>query len=296
MSKTIETQAQNKVNVVGKLVDVNFRSGKTSENKDWESASMTVRVEQTYGGRTEVSDVPVSMFVSKYTKTGAINSGWTQFQDFKNYKTVQNVGFDEATTVRISGANLRENNFVSRSGQLINGWQINTSFIGATTNMSDNASFVLDIYITDMLPETDRNGEETGRLLIKGAVVQYGSSLDVLNFIVEQPDAVDFIQRNWNVNDTVTIKGRIRVTTTEEKPVQASWGEDVPETSVRTVRELIITTGDDCGKDEEEAYDGADIKKLYQARKARLEQMQIEAQHKNANAGAAISGNKYAWN
>ena len=60
----------------------------------------------------------------------------------------------------------------------------------------------------DMTDELDREGDTTGRLIIKGAVVQYGGMLDVLYFVVEQPEAVDFIQRNWKINDTVTVKGK----------------------------------------------------------------------------------------
>lgn len=297
MSKDVNVQGQNKVNIVGKLVDVSFRSGKFSDGREYESANMTVRVTQTYGGREETSDVPASMFASKYTQTGALNPGWTQLQELKNFKSAQTAGIDDAATVRISGGNIRENNFVSRSGQMINGWQISTSFIGAVANMAQTASFIMDIFIMDMADEEDREGNSTGRLVVKGAVVQYGGKLDVLNFIVEQPDAVDFIQRNWNINDTVTIKGRIRVAATEEKPVSASWGEDVPESTVRTIRELIITTGDDTGKEEEFAYAPEDIKKLFQARKARQEQMQIDASHKSSTTTAsAPAANKYAWN
>lgn len=296
MSKAITEQGQNKVNIVGKLLDVTFRQGKTSDERNYESANMTIRVTQTYGGRSETSDIPVSMFATQYTKRNTLNPGWTQLQDLKNFKTVQNVGFDEAATIRISGGNLRENNFVSRSGQLINGWQISTSFIGSTTNMLDTASFVMDIFIMDMKPEENRDGEPTGRLEIKGAVVQYNETLDVLNFIVEQPEAVEFIERNWNNNDTVTVKGRVRVTATEAEPVKSSWGEDIPESTSQTVRELVITTGDDCGKEEDFAYDPDDIRKLFNARKARLEQMQIDAQGSKKTNTAAAPARKYAWN
>ena len=299
MSKSIETQGQNKVNIVGKLLDINVRSGKFSDGRDYESANFTIRVNQTYHGRDEVSEIPVSMLASKYTKAGGINPGWTQLQDFKNLKTAQMYGFDDAAVVRINSASLRENNFVSRTGQLINTWQISTSFAGQATAIANVASFVMDIFILDMKPEEDRNGDTTGRLIVKGGVVQYGQTLDIFNFIVEQPDDVDFIERNWNVNDTVTIQGRIRVTSTEEKSsgMNSSWGEDIPETTVRTVRELIITKGDDQGKEEEFAYDTADIKKLFNARKAKIEQMQLDTQNKtkSAPASAATTPSKYSW-
>lgn len=302
MSKSVENQGMNKVNVVGKLLDLTVRNGKASDGREYESANMTLRVTQSYHGREETSEIPVSMFASKYTKAGGLNSGWTQLQELKTFKTAQEYGIDAAATVRVSAANLKENNFVSRSGQLINSWQINTSFAGATNAISPTASFTMDIFIMDMKPEEDKDGDTTGRLIVKGAVVQYGATLDVFNFIVEQPDDVDYIERNWNVNDTVTIQGRIRITATEEKNsgMHSSWGEDIPDTTVRTIRELIITKGDDQGKEEEFAYDANDIKKLFNARKAKIEQMQLDAQNRAKSSTTtatvtATTSSKYSW-
>jgi len=297
MSKNITEQAQNRINIVGKLLDVTFREGKLSDGRPYESANLTVRVTQTYGGRTETSEIPVSMFASRYTLANKPNPGYEQIQSLKTFKTAQNVGIDAADVVRISGANLRENNFVSRSGQTINTWQLNTSFIG-TGNGQDVASFNIDIFIMDMHPEEDREGEPTGRLIIKGGLVQYNGNLDVVEFIVEQPESVDFIERNWNINDTLNVRGRIRMTVTEEKMAgnTSAWGEDIPETTTRTTRELIITKGDDCGRDEEFAYDPVDIKKAFNARKARIEQMQVNATKKaNAPSQNTSSATKYDW-
>lgn len=297
MSKNIMTEANNKVNIVGKLMDVTLGSGTLSDGRKYERASLTVRVNQTFGGREEVSEIPLSMFATQYTKTNKVNPAYEQIQNLKKMKTAQNVGIDEADTVRVSGATLRENNFVSKSGQLINGWQINTSFIG-TTNASDVATFQEELFIMDMHDEVDREGDPTGRLVIKGGIVQYGGKLDVLEFIVEQPEAVEFISRNWNVNDTIGTVGRIRVTSQEEKSSgkTSSWGEDIPETTTRFVRELIITKGDDEGHEEEFAYDPTDIKKAFNVRKARLEQMQIDAGKSSApKASASNTPKQYSW-
>ena len=165
--------------------------------------------------------------------------------------------------------------------------------------MNDIASFILDIFIMDMHPEEDREGDPTGRLIIKGGLVQYGGVLDVLEFVVEERDSVEFIERNWNINDTVTVKGRIRITSVEEKSSgsNSSWGEDIPETTTRSVRELIITKGDDTGKDEDFAYDPVEIKKAFNVRKAKIEQMQLDAKSKPAatTAAPASSASKYSW-
>ena len=297
--KDLTQQAAQKINLVGKLLDATFNKGKLSDGRNYERVNLNLRVTQTYNNREETSDIPVSMFAAEYTNSGALNPGWKGIQDLKNLKTVQNDGFADADTVRLTGGSLRENAFVTKQGTLVDGWQLNASFVN-TTNMADVASFVIDIFIMDMKPEEDRDGDPTGRLIIKGGIVQYGGRLDVVEFVVEKPDHVDYIERNWNPNDTVTVKGRIRVTSVEEKTsgADSSWGEDIPETTTRYVRELIITKGDDEGKEEEFSYDPMEIKKGFNVRKANLEQLQIDAKNKASKTTtqpAAASASKYSW-
>jgi len=297
--KNLTSQAQQKINLVGKLLDTTFADGKTSDGRPYERATATIRVTQTYGGREETSEIPVSFFATQYTNKGSINPAWQSIQTLKGLHTVQNYGYDAASTVRFNGVTLSENAFVSKQGQLINNWQIRASFV-SEAKTSDVAAFVIDIFIMDMRPEEDRDGDPTGRLIIKGGIVQYGGKLDVVEFIVEAPDAVDYIERNWEINSTITVRGRIRVTSVEEKSsgASSSWGEDVPETTTRFIRELIITKGDDEGKDEEFAYDPVEIKKAFNVRKAMIEQLQIDAKNKASKPTAqsdTATASKYSW-
>lgn len=298
--KNILEQAQNKINVSGKVLDIAFGEGKLSDGRHYERATVTIRVTQTFGGRTETSEIPVGVFATQYTSTGKTNPAWTTVQELKTFKTAQNVGIDEADTIRIGGASISENNFVSRNGQLINGWQIRSSFASKGTQVQ-TATFINDIFIMDMHDEIDRNGEPTGRLIVKGGLVQYNGKLDVLEYVVENPQCVEFISRNWEINSTVTAKGYIRVTSVEDNSSasESSWGEDIPENTTRYVRELIITKGDDEGKEEEFAYDPADIKKAFNVRKANIEQMQLDAKNRATAAPkaapAASTSSKYSW-
>ena len=300
MSKSISIQANNKLNLAGILMDVTPGEGKLADGRPYKRATVTIRVTQTYGKRTETSDIQVGMFATEFTSTGKQNPAWKSLLDLQMMKTAQNVGIDNASHVRLTGATLQENNFVSRSGQLINGWQIRGSFINEA-KVSDVASFVTDIFIMNMEDEVDRDGDTTGRLIIKGGIVQYGGKLDVVNFIVEAPDTVEYISRNWEVNGTVTVKGRIRVLTQEEEVQSGGWGEDVPDTTTKFVRELIITTGDDECKEEDFAYDPVEIKKAFNERKAAIEQMQINARASAPKQGAGsanaaeASSKKYDW-
>lgn len=274
--REISTQSTNKVTIAGKLLDITFNAGKTKDGKPYERANMTIRVTQTYGGRTETSDIPVSSFATQFTKAGTTNPAYTSLQQLKELKSVQNVGIDDADVICMSGAQLKENAFVTKSGQLVTGWQLNSSFFN-NRKVADVASFAVDIFIMDMRDELDREGDTTGRLIIKGGIVQYGGALDIVEFIVENNDTIDHISRYWQVNQTVQVRGRVRYTSVEEtKAVSGdSWGEEVPVSSTKIVRELVVTTGDD--EDEDKSYDATEIKKAFNARKARHEQLMLEA-------------------
>lgn len=296
--KDINVQAMNKMNLVGKLMNVDFGEGKLSDGREYKRATVTIRVTQPVDGKEETSEIPVGFFASPYTSTGKPNPAYKSLVDLKELKTAQNVGVDAADQVRITSAALSENNFISRNGNLINGFQIRGSFINAA-KLSDAATFNTEVYIMDIHDEVDREDEPTGRLVVRGGIVQYGGRLDVLDFIVEAPDKVEFVSRNWEVNTTQRIVGRVRVTSheVESSGESSGWGEDIPDTTTTFVRELIITGGDDSAKDEEFSYDPADIKKAFNVRKAMIEQMQIDARSKAPKQGSSghTDAKKYEW-
>lgn len=296
--KDINVQAMNKMNLVGKLMNVDFGEGKMSDGRDYKRATVTIRVTQPVDGKEETSEIPIGFFASPYTSTGKPNPAYKSLVDLADLKTAQNVGVDAADQVRITSATLSENNFVSRNGNLINGFQIRGSFINAA-KLTDAATFNTEIYIMDIHDETDREGDPTGRLVVRGGIVQYGGRLDVLDFIVEAPEKVEFVSRNWEANTTQRIVGRVRVTSheVEASGESSGWGEDIPDTTTTFVRELIITGGDDTAKDEEFSYDPADIKKAFNVRKAMIEQMQIDARAKAPKQGSSghTDAKKYEW-
>lgn len=296
--KDINVQATNKMNLVGKLMNVDFGEGKLSDGRDYKRATVTIRVTQAVDGKEETSEIPVGFFATPYTSTGKANPAYKSLVDLGTLKTAQNVGVDNADQIRITGATLSENNFVSRTGNLITGWQIRGSFINAA-KLSDVATFVTEVYIMDIHDEIDHDEEPTGRLVVRGGIVQYNGRLDVVDFIVEDPAKVEFISRNWEVNTTLTVKGRVRVTSheTESTHESSGWGEDIPDTTTTFVRELIITGGDDEGKEEEFSYDPAEIRKAFNQRKAMIEQMQIDARAKTPKQGSSnhTDTKKYEW-
>lgn len=297
--KDINVQATNKMNLVGKLMNVDFGEGKLSDGREYKRATVTIRVNQPVDGKEEMSEIPIGFFATPYTSSGKQNPAYKSLVELRELKTAQNVGIDAADQVRITSGVLSENNFVSRNGNLINGFQIRGSFI-STAKLSDIASFTTEIFIMDMHDEVDKEGDPTGRLVVRGGIVQYGGKLDVLDFIVEAPDKVEFVSRNWEPNTTQLVKGRVRVTSQEVSTGggTGSWGEDLPDTTTTYVRELIITGGEDTAKDEDFSYDPVEIKKAFNQRKAMIEQMQIDARSRTKNQGGSGSNSdakKYEW-
>lgn len=296
--REITTQSTNKVNIIGKLLSTTIREGKTGEGKVYNSGNMILRVNQGYFGIEEQSEISVSFFATALTSKGTVNPAFENIQKLREFKSAQNVGFESADTIKITGASLSENMFIAKgSNQLVDSWNIRASFFNEGSG-DDVATFCVDAYIMDQSPELDKEGNETGRVIVKGGVVQYNGVLDVIEFIAEDPIAVDHVSRNWDVDSTVQIRGRIRAITKEEnrsRVEESSWGEAIPEpSSTKIVRELIITSGSDEAFDEETAYDPVQIKKAFSERKARIEQLRMDAQGKAAKAAPAKKS-AYNW-
>lgn len=291
-------QALNKVTTVGKLLELTIKDdGKTKDDRPYARGNLVIRVEQTYGPNrtTEVSEIPFSFLAMKYKKDGDLNPAFKNVMELKSYRTAQDHGIENADRIKITSGDLQENMFVPRGGSnLVNGWQLRSSFYAkATTNDADCATFSNDIYILGMKRETDKEGDETGRLVVRGAIVQYGGRVDVVDFFVEDPSCVEYIDRNWNVNDTVNVKGRIRfVSKVESVSSDDGFGEEIPEQTTRTKKELIITTGSNYPKDEDSAYNPEDVKKGMQDRKARSEQIMEDAKSAPATPAAAPAASK----
>ena len=298
--KSIQTEAYNSINIVGKVLTLVTRSGKTSMGKPYESVNLVVRVNDEIEGKKTISEIPISFFASPYTNSGAENPLFKNLQKIKELHSIQDYGLDGASFIRLSKANLQENFFVSRGGQLIDTWQIRGAFCNTVKEgAKEEATFNIDGFILDIKDEVNREGDTTGRLIFKVAVVQYsgnvdGGNVDIFDLIVEDPDKINYLQRLLEVGQTFRFAGHIRYTTEQEQraTTASSWGEAISDEVTRTVRELIVTGGGEAPYDEDFGYDPLEIKKALNARKAKMEQAQIDAKPK---ATASTRTGKYDW-
>lgn len=293
MYKNIDARTNNRITVVGKLIDVNIREGKTKKDgKPYRSGTAVVRVEQTYNGKNEVSEIPVNFIASKFKKNGEVNPAYDAITDLQTkFKSAVQVGIDNASLIRVNSryATISENLFCSkRDPEKVNSvMRIDCNYFqevygnqmdSVPSNALSCATFEMDIFILAISPELNSEGEETGRIKIRGATVGYNKKIDVFDFYVESESAVDYIGRNYNVNDTVHVVGRIRYAAeVVNYTSQNTWGEDIPKTEQTFKKELIITSGNNDPLEEELAYDPKDIKILMADRSNYIEQLKIDA-------------------
>lgn len=296
MSRSINVESKNHMEVIGKVISVTSREGTNKKGKPYASATVLVGVNQMVNGHEEYSEVPVEFFSNMYKNDGNPNAMYDNVKKLGNLKSAQTYGMDNADTVAIkvagtSNGALTENYYAGRDGRVRYGWRLNGKFCNIVKGGVNKATFTNEIYIMSMRDEIDSNGDTTGRLLIKGALVGYGGKLNVIDYIVENPEAVDYIQRNFSENTVGLFAGKIRITSKEvTQSVTGTWGEVIEDTSTRFVRELVIVSGGDSPLDEDSSYDPADIRKMFNIRKMEIEQLET-----NAQKPAAPAKSKYGW-
>jgi len=247
----------NKVNIVGLLSENNVEQ-RSKDGRNYVTGNIKIQV-------TPDNIVTINVFSFEDTKKGTKNPAYTQIMNVCE-KGVSLAACDgditKATKIRAGSCRLEENMFASRfGGNVISTPRVTGSFFTLGASEDPKANFSCGILIKNIKDEVDSEGEETGRLVIEGVFEQY-NRWDVINFIAENKQAVDYIRSNWSVGDTVSISGKIIGKTITQKisnEVENGFGE--PEEEIRTYHrvEYVITSGGEP-KEEEFAYDKAKVK------------------------------------
>ena len=138
----------------------------------------------------------------------------------------------------------------------------------------EKATFELSGVVGDIRDEMDKDGNETGRLILKFIVVGYLGKTDVIQLIAENPTAVNHIRNNWEKGDTVTLTGIVNMSyTVKTWTEEQGFGEPIKRTRTESKRELIITGGSPTVLDEELSYDMDAIKLALDERQTRIDKL-----------------------
>jgi len=292
---------ENSVKIEGILSEIDLETGsyiKDGKSVDKIGGSIKVRVNQMLNGKETELDIPVYMFANKLTNKGTPNPAYASIERVMNeYKSIAAVGIDAADRVRITGAQIRMNEYYGQSGNLNSYPRINASFVTKITDMSKynpEATFSAIFAVGSMGYETDKDGVEIeNRYKIRGIMPQYGGSVDVIDFFATSPNVIDAVSSYWGQGDTVKINGKLNFTSkTEEKMVEVDFGEPRIERKTISVSELIITGGSQTPLEGDFAFDMDEIQEALEARQARLAEMKAKQKAKETKTAPKTTGRK----
>lgn len=273
-----KVQSTNRVTITGILSELNIEPKTTADGREYVQGSAKIKVDQEINGQMTENEIPIRMFSMKKKKDGTDNAVYQGIikmaEDYTSLAVAETPA--QASVVTISSGQIQENSYVDKTtGVVRNGFQIASNFMKkASSDDEQKAKFELSGVIGNIDDEKDKDGEETGRLIIKFIVVGYLGRVDVVTLIAENPVAVNHIRSNWEKGDTVSLAGTVNMTykieTWEE---EQGFGEPIKRSRTVSKRELLITGGSPCGLDEELSYDSDAIKLALDERTSRLNEL-----------------------
>ena len=282
-----ETESKNIVNVTGILKELQLEEKTSSDgSKDFIAGKATIKVDQEINGKLSECEIPIEIYANKLKSDGTLSKLYPIVLGYKEkFTSLAACPEDEpqlASKVVISGADIIENIwFDQKSGQVKSSYKIRSNFLnaynGSPSEFKPEATFELTGVILGTIPET-LNDEETGRLKVKLGVVGYNGRVDIIDLIAESPNAVNFINTNYNDGDTVQLTGRVRIShVVKTWKEEQGFGEPIIRHKTESCREFIITGGSPSGLDEAYSYDANDIKIGLDERAARAEESKSKA-------------------
>ena len=288
-------QAENNCKIEGILSEIDLKTGSTVKNGktvEYITGSIKVRVNQMLNGKEVELDIPVYMFSNKLKNDGNPNPAYASIERVMNeYVSIAAAGIDGADRVRITGANIRMNEYYGQGDKLNSYPRINASFITKVTDMTKynpEASFSAVFMIAAMGYETDKDGVQIdNKFKIRGILPQYGGKVDVVDFYATTPSVISAVSSYWSEKDTVKVNGKLNFTSAvEEKMVEVDFGEPRMERRTVSVSELIITGGTQTPLDGDFAFDEDEINEALKTRQASLAELKEKAKSKEPKKAA----------
>jgi len=274
MAETTQTnlrQSKAKAISVGIVSEIDLKEV-TEEGKKRIEGSVTVKTDDTNFIRYNVK-------VNEKTKNNEDNKTYAGITTVMNeYKSIAQVGEEEADRISVSGD---LNVYTGRNGATV-GYKSN--FFNRLRNpeeMETKAEFEVEMFISSIVPEVDKDGEETGRTTVNGWTVTF-AGVEPIKLLAEG-DIAAAIDSTFEPGQTVEFYGDIvnsRIEKVTEIPV--AIGKPKKKVEVSYKNELIITGASEAyeeGVSAEKPYEADVIKAAIQERQNKLEEAKAKAQN-----------------
>lgn len=280
--ETYLREAEAKVHVAGVVAEKDFTFGTDDNGKENVTGSITIKT-------SDVNFLKFNVSARKLTNKNEENPSYASLKTVdEEYQSISDVGEENATRVAFTG-NL--NPYVNRNGQEVVGYR--ASFIsrynGDPEMFEPKAEFEVEMFIEAIVPEMDKDGIETGRLLVKGQVPSYGNGINPITLAADG-EVADGVDALFQPGQTARFLGDVvnnRITVVKEIPV--AIGKPRKEVYTEFKNDMIIT-----GASEPYAEDGVGNSAPYTRdviERAKNEK-EMARQAKQNGAGAAKPNNR----
>lgn len=283
-----ETESKNIVEVTGILNELEVTTGTSKKtNKDYVSATAKIRLDQDINGVVTENIIPVGFYANKLKNDGTENKMYQRILEYGQTLISATAAEDPsmASKVKISGASLTENAYCRQDGSLVEkNFAIRGSFINKQRDTDEEgATFEVSGVVGKMFNEVDKEGQETGRLLVDFIIIGYKGVAHVIRMVAEGASKAH-IENNWNQGDTVNVNGKINMySSIRIVKEEQGFGEPIERKIPEFRQELVIIGGSKYGLDEAYSYDASDVKVAVDERAAYLKTLEQNKKESTAS-------------
>jgi hypothetical protein len=209
------------------------------------------------GKNGEECIVPVDMLAYELKADGTKSALFDRTAEVMNYPAASTSTNNNAISVSVTRGRVQDNTFYSdRDSKVIENWKLQATFVDQATRNADRINNFSITGIIDSIKDVLNNeGEPTNELKLELLVVGYKESVMRVGLFVTQPTGIEYINKNWNVGDLVTVNGTVEyktdvVTNTHE----AAFGDPIVKTYTNTSRRLLVRSGSVPKPEDEHTY------------------------------------------
>lgn len=299
--------AGNKVSITGVLLEHKLKEQKGDKGK-YINGSFVIKA----GKFTEID---VKVYVDEKTKKGKESKNFTLLKEIIDGELpTLTKDKENATILSIFGSGdfqpkLKEERYANQSKTDVNtklsvelGFG-NVKVADSNTTEEDfKAGFDIEMFVTSVDEEQNKDEEETGRVKVKGYVPTYDGGIFpievIAGIIIDEEGEFDFaeeVRSEIEEGSTINVWGDINFAKIiEKKSKGGKLGRAKIEESNTYVHELIAN-GADIIEDDKSIYEEEDIEKAVKERKIQLDEVLTKAKAKAEGGGKTKSkgiGNK----
>ena len=291
-------QADAKVAVVGIVSDKKLEM-KTENGVRTIEGTITIKTSDT-------NFVQMRVRCADKKKDGTENKAFAGVMTVMNeYKSIADDGADEADRVRTSGqinlfrSNNNGNEIVSYTSNFFNRIKSNQTY-------EPKAEFEVEMYIKTLVPEMNKDGEETGRYKIVGWIPTFNGIEPLELFVPEE--LADVVSNTYEPKQTARFYGEIVQNVTYETIERPMAFGVKKETKANFINELVVTGGSPAydAETEEEVVKGGNqipynpdtIQAAIEERDRRIKEEQNKPKTNTANntkPSGASRGRTLGW-